>query len=96
MSPKSDQSALARLAFAHPDEFMAEAGRAKPLYEISNKKLVLNHLSDVTRNTMGRAIMLAVLLDQMTSGEMLVDPATHRRAVESFEEVFNILAGTST
>lgn len=88
---KSDKSALYRLAKAYPDAFNEEAGRAKPFYEVSCKKSVLNHMDDVTKNPMGRAITLAVLLDQMDSGEFPTNAKGRQRAAASFEEAFNAL-----
>lgn len=43
---------------------------------------------------MGKAIMLAVMLDQYTSGEADVEPVVRVRAGELFEEAFKNLAGT--
>ena len=41
---------------------------------------------------MGKAIMLAVMLDQYDSGEADVEPAVRRHAAELFEEAFKNLA----
>lgn len=87
-----DESALARLARAYPEAYKAEVGRTRPFYEVSSKKSVLNHFHNATNNTMGRAIMLAVMLDQFESGEVVVQTAARESAAEIFEEAFNELA----
>lgn len=91
MNMKSDNSALYRLAKAYPDAFKEEVSRAKPLYEVSSKKTVLNHMDDITKNPMGRAITLAVLLDQMDTGEFPTNAEGRQRAATAFEDAFNAL-----
>lgn len=88
----SKNSALERLAKAYPDAFKAEASRTKPLYEVSSKTSVLNHFHNATDGAMGKAIMLAVMLDQYDSGEAVVEPAVRRSAAELFEDAFKNLA----
>lgn len=83
---------LSRLARAYPEALKADQGRAKPRYGVSNPSSVLDHLDDVASNTMSKAIMLAVMLDQFDSGEAKVDKAVHERAAGAFEEVFRELA----
>lgn len=88
---KTDRSALHRLAYAYPKAFAEEGYRAKPLYDVSSEKSVLNHLRDATKNPMGRAISLAVLLDQMDSGEFPTTPEVRQQAADAFENAFNEL-----
>jgi hypothetical protein len=89
----SENSALDRLARAYPQAFKAEASRTKPLYEVSSKTSVLNHFHNATDSVMGKAIMLAVMLDQYASDEAVVESAVREHAAELFEEAFNNLAG---
>lgn len=86
-------SSLDRLARAYPEAFKAEASRTKPLYEVSTIKSVLNHFHNATDSVMGKAIMLAVMLDQYDSGEAVVESAVRAHAAELFEEAFNNLVG---
>jgi hypothetical protein len=89
----SKNSALDRLARAYPNAFKAEASRTKPFYEVSSKTSVMNHFHNATDSVMGKAIMLAVMLDQYNSGEADVEPSVRGHAAELFEEAFKNLAG---
>ena len=84
----ADKTALYRLLKANPDAVRAEMNRPKPLYEVSTKKSILNHVSDMTKNAVGRAISLAVVLDQMDSGELPTTPDVRQTAVDAFERAF--------
>lgn len=85
-------SALDRLARTYPEAFKAEVGRAKPPYETSSETSVMNHFHNATNSVIGKAVLLAVMLDQYDSGEAVVEPAARRHAAELFEDALKNLA----
>lgn len=88
----TNNTALYRLLKAYPDAVKAEMERPKPLYEVSTMNSILNHVNDMTKNVVGRAISLAVVLDQMDSGEMPTTPDVRQMAADAFERAFHEIA----
>lgn len=59
---------------------------------VSGVEAVLSCFRDTTDQPIGKAIMLAVMLDKDECGESRLDTSTRERAVQLFEEIFRDLA----
>lgn len=86
---------LSRLIRAHPAQAAAQLDRTPPAPEAAaGMQSVLSAFDDATNNPMGKALTLAVMLDQDESEEHKLDPSTRDRAAQLFESIFVDLAST--
>lgn len=83
---------LSRLIRAYPAQAEAQLHRTPPVEAAACVEAVLTRFHDATDHPMGKAIMLAVMLDQDESGESQFDASTRERAARLFEEIFSDLA----
>jgi len=84
---------LSRLIRAYPAQANAQLHRTPPAVEAAaGMQAVLNAFDDATDHPMGKAMTLAVMLDQDESGEHKLDPSTRERAAQLFEKIFVDLA----
>lgn len=84
---------LSRLIRAYPAHAEAQLHRTPPVEADTSVEAVLNRFQAATDHPMGKAITLAVMLDQDECGEHQLDPSTRERAAQLFEEIFRDLAG---
>lgn len=82
---------LSRLIRAYPTRAEAQLHRTPPVEAATSVEAVLSRFQ-ATDHPMGKAITLAVMLDQDECGEHQLDPSTRERAAQLFEEIFRDLA----
>ena len=80
-----------RLAHAYPAQFKAQVNRVSPVSPTSEAEEILNELEKATDTPMGKAMMLALLLDEHFSGQNANDASTRAQAAQLFEEKFSEL-----
>jgi hypothetical protein len=83
---------LSRLLRAYPTQAETQLHRTPPVEAASNVEAVLSRFRELTDHPMGKAITLAVMLDQDECGERQLDPSTRDGAAQLFEEIFRNLA----
>ena len=83
---------LSRLIRAYRTQAEAQLHRTPPVEAATSVDAVLSRFQDATDHPIGKAITLAVMLDQDECGEHLLDPSTQERAPQLFEEIFRDLA----
>lgn len=80
-----------RLVRAYPAQFEAQVNRVSPVSPTSDADEILNELDKATNTPIGKAMMLALLLDEHLTGQNAKDAAARAQAAQLFEEVFNNL-----
>ena len=80
-----------RLAHAYPAQFEAQVNRVSPVSPTSDATEILNELDRATDTPMGKAMMLALLLDEHLSGQNANDASARVQAAQLFEETSNEL-----
>lgn len=84
---------LSRLIRAYPAQADAQLHRTPPAVEAAaGREAVLTAFHDATYHAMGKALALAVMLDQDECGEHKLDPSTKERAAQLYEDIFRDLA----
>jgi hypothetical protein len=83
---------LTRLARAYPAQFEAQLRRTPSVEGATSEEAVLTRFLEATKHPMGKAITLAVLLDQDESGERQLDAPTRERTTQLLDEIFRDLA----
>lgn len=83
---------LTRLIRAYPVQAKAQLHRVPPAEAASSVEAVVDRFHDATADPMGKAIALAVMLDQDECGESKMDAPTREKAAELFEATFKDLA----
>lgn len=84
---------LSRLIRAYPTLAAAQLDRTpSAVSPAAGIEAVLNAFSKATAHPIGKAITLAVMLDQDDCGEHKLDPSTREKAAQLFEETFKELA----
>ena len=83
---------LTRLIRAYPSLSEAQLHRAPPVEDPSSVEAVLAQFHEATADPIGKAMTLAVMLDQDECGESQLDAFTRERAARLFEEIFRDLA----
>ena len=83
---------LTRLIRAYPSQAEAQLHRVPPAEGASTVEAVLARFHDATAAPMGKAIALAVMLDQDERGETRLDAPTREKAMHFLEETFKKLA----
>lgn len=77
---------------AYPAQAGAQLHRVPPAEAASSVEAVVDRFHDATADPMGKAIALAVMLDQDEYGESKMDAPTRQKAAELLEETFKDLA----
>ena len=75
------------LAYTYPAQFEVQVNRV-PVSPTSDAKEILKELDKATDTPMGKAMMLALLLDEHLSGQNADDAAARAQAAQLFEEIF--------
>lgn len=83
---------LTQLIRAYPAQSKAQLDRTPADEGASSVDAVLARFHDATADPIGKAITLAIMLDQDECGESQFDASTRERAVQLFEEIFRDLA----
>lgn len=84
---------LGRLTRAFPAQAEAQLHRTPPAVDAAaGVEAALAAFDTATDHPMGKAITLAVMLDQDECGVHRLEPFTQERAAQLFEEIFRDLA----
>jgi hypothetical protein len=83
---------LTQLILAYPKHAAARLLRVPRVEGNPNVDAVLARFQDATADPMGKAIALAVILDQAESGEIQFDVFARQKAAQLFEDTFKNLA----
>jgi hypothetical protein len=75
---------LTRLILAYPAQAEAQLRLVPPVEGAPNVEAVLAHFHEATADPMGKAIALAVMLDQDERGETQLDAPTREKAAHFF------------
>ena len=82
---------LSRLIRACPTQAEAQLHRTPPVEAATSVEAVLSRFQEATDHPMGKAIALAVMLDQDECGKHQLDPSTRESAAQLFVEIFRDL-----
>lgn len=83
---------LTRVIRAYPDQSRTQLHEGPGIGDDSNADEVLARFLDATAAPIGKAIALAVMLDQDERGEIQMNESGRERALVLFEEIFKSLA----